>query len=161
MSPARDAVRLARVEDADAVTAMFALNGRMHEGYDSFRWGHTPDAENAWRDNFLRQLQKPTGFVLVGVDGEDRPVAFLLGELTTPPPSSTIRCRGFVGDLFVIEEHRGKGLGKALMAEAERIMKERGAEVIELFVAVANTQARAFYRSLGMTPLNEQMYKRL
>lgn len=161
MSAARPVIRPARPEDADVVTVMFALNGRMHEGFDSFRWGHAPDAENTWRDYFFRQLEKPTGFVLVGVDGEDRPVAFLLGDLTTPPPSSAIRCRGFVGDLFVTEDHRGKGFGKALMAESERIMKERGAETIELLVAVANTQAREFYRSLGMTPLNEQMYKRL
>jgi ribosomal protein S18 acetylase RimI-like enzyme len=161
MSGTRPVIRLARPEDADAVTAMFVLNGRLHEGYDGFRWSHAPDAEDAWRQYFLRQLEKASGFVLVAVDGEDCPVAFLLGDLTAPPPSSAIRCRGFVGDLFVMEEHRGRGVGKALMAEAERIMKERGAELIELFVAVANARARAFYRSLGMKPLNEQMYKRL
>ncbi|MFF9351059.1 GNAT family N-acetyltransferase [Streptomyces sp. NPDC014734] len=56
---------------------------------------------------------------------------------------------GFVYDVEVNEEHRGRGFGRALMVQAERITLNAGAPVLGLHVFAENTPALRLYESLG------------
>ncbi|MFB6819606.1 GNAT family N-acetyltransferase [Streptomyces sp. NPDC056347] len=56
---------------------------------------------------------------------------------------------GFVYDVEVKEEHRGRGHGRALMLQAERITLAAGARRLGLHVFAANTPALRLYESLG------------
>jgi ribosomal protein S18 acetylase RimI-like enzyme len=154
-------IRPARPGDVEAASALWWAMARQHEAYDDVRWGHTADAGTAWRRYFLAELEKPDAIALVAVDGRDRPVGYLLGATGEPPPVMRVRCRGLVGGIVVRDDRRGQGVGRALMAEAERIMKSRGAAYVSLSVATANEPAIRFYESLGMQAVNRQMYKRL
>ncbi|EHJ56970.1 hypothetical protein HMPREF9318_00598 [Streptococcus urinalis FB127-CNA-2] len=51
--------------------------------------------------------------------------------------------------LAVLEEAQGKGIGKKLMAELERIAKESSFAYIRLNSASHRKQAHAFYESIG------------
>jgi GNAT superfamily N-acetyltransferase len=64
-------------------------------------------------------------------------------------------------DLFVLPEHRGAGLGKALLASLARICVERDLRRLEWTVLDWNTPAVEFYRSLGSAPLEEWTTQRL
>ncbi|AEK72049.1 acetyltransferase [Thermococcus sp. 4557] len=55
----------------------------------------------------------------------------------------------YVSNVAVYPEFRGKGIGKALMLEAERLAKESGAERIVLDVERDNERAIAIYKKLG------------
>lgn len=50
---------------------------------------------------------------------------------------------------------QGRGVGRALMAEAVRRARQQGFEAMHLTVHPSNEQALAFYRSLGWTELPE------
>ncbi len=52
-------------------------------------------------------------------------------------------------DLFVLESHRRRGVGRALVSEVRRIAEARGAGRVEWNVLDWNASAIAFYRSLG------------
>jgi GNAT superfamily N-acetyltransferase len=56
---------------------------------------------------------------------------------------------GYVGELVVSADREGRGVGRALMASAERWARERGLERMTLETGAANTRARAFYGQLG------------
>jgi GNAT superfamily N-acetyltransferase len=56
-------------------------------------------------------------------------------------------------DLFVRESHRGRGLGRALLAEVRRIAEERGVGRLEWNVLDWNAPAIAFYERAGATLL--------
>ena len=49
-------------------------------------------------------------------------------------------------------EHRGKGIGKALLARLAKIAVERGYGRLEWAVLDWNTPSIEFYRSLGAVP---------
>ncbi len=57
--------------------------------------------------------------------------------------------RGWVYYLAVAEEHRGRGHARALMAEAERLLVERGCPKIMLMVRSDNAPVMAMYEGLG------------
>jgi GNAT superfamily N-acetyltransferase len=64
-------------------------------------------------------------------------------------------------DLFVLPEHRGHGLGKALLVELARLCVEKGWGRLEWNVLDWNEPALGFYRSLGALPLDEWTVHRL
>jgi len=57
--------------------------------------------------------------------------------------------RGWVNYLAVDPALRGGGRGRALMAEAERLLLERGCPKLSLQVREGNEAALGFYRALG------------
>jgi ribosomal protein S18 acetylase RimI-like enzyme len=57
--------------------------------------------------------------------------------------------RGWVNYLAVDAALRGGGLGRRLMAEAERLLVERGCPKLNLQVRTTNTEVLAFYERLG------------
>ena len=60
--------------------------------------------------------------------------------------------RGWVNYLAVHESRRGEGLGAAIMAEAERLLVERGCPKLNLQVRSTNQGVIDWYRSLGYEP---------
>ena len=56
----------------------------------------------------------------------------------------------YLEDLFVEPEHRGSGLGKALLLELARIAVERGYARVEWVVLDWNRPSIEFYESLGL-----------
>jgi ribosomal protein S18 acetylase RimI-like enzyme len=57
--------------------------------------------------------------------------------------------RGWINRLAVLSSHRRKGLGRALMAEAEKRLLALGCAKINLQVIVPNADVVGFYRRLG------------
>ncbi len=57
--------------------------------------------------------------------------------------------RGWLNYLAVAPEHRRHGYGRALVAEAERLLLEAGCPKINLQVRSANRSVIEFYRRLG------------
>ena len=52
-------------------------------------------------------------------------------------------------ELYVTPSQRGGGLGSALLAEAENVAVQRGAELLEINVDGVDTDARRFYERHG------------
>jgi GNAT superfamily N-acetyltransferase len=67
----------------------------------------------------------------------------------------------YLEDLFVIPEARGRGVGKALLAELARLAIERGCGRVEWAVLDWNAPAIGFYDSLGARPNEEWTVYRL
>lgn len=67
----------------------------------------------------------------------------------------------YLEDLFVKPEHRGSGLGKALLREIARIAVRRGCGRLEWAVLNWNRPAIDFYEKLGARPNSEWTTYRL
>ena len=68
---------------------------------------------------------------------------------------------GFVYDIFVKHEFRGKGIGKILLEKAESYCREKGYSRLLLMVAVKNETAIRLYDSMGFKPEQTYMAKEL
>ena len=67
----------------------------------------------------------------------------------------------YLEDLFVVPEHRGRGIGKALLKELARLAVERGCGRLEWAVLDWNREAIGFYERLGARPNSEWTVYRL
>jgi ribosomal protein S18 acetylase RimI-like enzyme len=56
----------------------------------------------------------------------------------------------YVQDLFVAEEHRGRGVGEALIRATARHVLATGGAYLRLSVESGNESARAFYERIGL-----------
>jgi len=102
--------------------------------------------------------ERPAAEALIGeVDG--RPAGFALFHTSF----STFLARPgiWLEDVFVREEHRGAGLGRALLAELARIALERGYGRLEWWVLDWNEPAKGFYRSIGAEAMDAWTVQRL
>lgn len=81
------------------------------------------------------------------------PEWFLVGELGGAVMATCMvgyeGHRGWINLLAVAPEHQRGGHGRALMAEAERILRGVGCAKINLQVRTTNTKVIAFYERLG------------
>jgi ribosomal protein S18 acetylase RimI-like enzyme len=63
---------------------------------------------------------------------------------------------GYIYDIFVKKEFRGKGIGKTLLKKAQSYCKEVGFSRILLMVSVENENAAGLYKKMGFK--TESMY---
>ena len=67
----------------------------------------------------------------------------------------------YLEDLFVLAEHRGRGVGRALLAHLAHLAVERGCGRLEWAVLNWNQEAIRFYERLGARPNSEWTVYRL
>ena len=67
----------------------------------------------------------------------------------------------YLEDLYVLEEHRGMGFGRVLLAYLARLAVEKGCGRLEWSVLDWNEPSIGFFRSLGARTMNEWLLTRL
>lgn len=137
MSAAR--IREMQAGDADAVAAMVAELNR-HEGYDP---ALGPDAAALCRA-FLGGAARGRLLVAEAGPGLAGYVTLHLNyETTFTSPGA------YVGDLYVVPALRRRGIGRALLGAAARLVRAGGGDHLWWTALPGNTGGHAFYRRLG------------
>lgn len=101
-----------------------------------------------WNDpraDIRRKLTVQPELFLVAVDGDD-----LVGTVMAGYDGH----RGWLYYLASAETHRGRGIGRTLVAEAERLLEALGCPKVQLMVRPDNAAARGFYEALGYEPFD-------
>lgn len=101
-------------------------------------------------------LQSPDTWLLAVVDATGTDVGSLwIGPHPDRPGIA------YIFDIEILEGHRGRGLGRATMLAAERLVRDAGTSAIGLNVFGFNEPARRLYESLGYRVVATQMTKTL
>jgi ribosomal protein S18 acetylase RimI-like enzyme len=104
---------------------------------------HSEGLTRPWNDpgaDFARALREATSAVLGGFEQERLVATVMVGHDGH---------RGWVYYLAVASDRRRHGLGRALMATAERWLAERAVPKLNLMIRGDNAQAAGFYDALG------------
>lgn len=109
-----------------------------------------------WRDCGLQNWEDPRKNIARKL--RHSPEGFLVGELDGTVIATCMvgyeGHRGWINLLAVAPAHQRGGHGRALMAEAERILRATGCAKINLQVRATNRDVLAFYRKLGFETEN-------
>lgn len=123
-------VRSFELEDEDAVVALWEEAGLTRPWNDP-------------RADIRRKLTVQPELFLVAVDGDT-----VVGSVMSGYDGH----RGWLYYLAAAASHRGRGVGRLLVAEAERLLEALGCPKVQLMVRPENTGARGFYDALGYEP---------
>ena len=136
------AVRPARPEDVDALIALlgdlFSIEADFH-----------PDPERQRRGLALLLDDRARAIVLVAERGR-RVVGMVTAQLVISTAEGAPSA--WVEDLIVDAAERGRGAGRALLAELERCAAALGATRLQLLADRENAPALGFYARLGWAP---------
>jgi GNAT superfamily N-acetyltransferase len=119
-------------------------------------------AAAAYYDELMHRLSRRLGrIILAEADGRtiglmgfslDEDAAYVIDD---------VRRHGTVTDLIVREEWRGRGVGRLLLGEAERLTREAGAKRLTIGALAANEKAERAYRAFGFDPYVSILVKEL
>lgn len=123
----RDDPRFALAQDADARFVDYVDTARQRDDYRV--------RVATWAGDGPRRSARLVGFTIACV-------------LPNAPMYRT-RWIGYVNDICVTREARGRGIGRALVLDALDWMRDRGAESFEVHVADRNPGALEFWRAMG------------
>jgi GNAT superfamily N-acetyltransferase len=142
-------VRAARRDDFEVVVQLLELLGRPRV---------TAETEADCRAVYDEQIVDPDSHHIVAEDSSGV-VAFaslhFRGRLNHPTQEA------WIPDLIVAENARRRGIGRALLDEAEKHARERGCHALVLESAYFRAEAHHMYRQFRMRDSGKSFYKEL
>lgn len=140
--------------DLDAILALLRLLAYEHELFDpSFA---VADNWTTSMESYLTErLRSGEHYVAVAREGSAL-VGVVVASLRWQPVFAESP-RGYLENVVVAPSRRRSGLGRQLVEVASRWCEARGAQAVELSVAMANEAGLAFWTAMGFSPILMQM----
>lgn len=115
-----------------------ALHAILAEAYAN-GFGSVPPLQTWW-STLTADSEFDADLVIIAANSAGQPIG--LAQCWTS---------GFIKDLAVAPDWRGKGIGETLLRQVSWVLQQRGLAAVELKVVAENTHAIALYRRLGMS----------
>ena len=143
-------IRWARPDDAEVIHRFVC---------ELARFEREPDAVEVTADTYRKQLlsERPPFECLIAETATPVGFALFFGTYSTWRGRPGIHLE----DVYVPPEHRGRGVGSALLRRLARVAVERGCGRLEWAVLDWNQPAIDFYDALGATVMAEWLTYRL
>lgn len=151
-------IRRATLKDIKDILPVWGQLADFHSVLDP---AFTPSAQ--WPREYgayLRILITRDDAIAVVAKDDSEVVGYAVGRITTLPPFFEHRYRGYIHDVFVKPQFRRHGVGRLLVDEILRWLRQRGVNLVELTVA-ANNDAVPFWERLGFRVYMHQMKRDL
>ena len=153
-------VREATEADLDRVAELWSEMIDLHHDLDERFWCRKPDGQSIFRE-WMAESVGDEKRVLVVADVDGAVAGFIHGEFVDAPPPVEDKVSGYISDVSIGFDYRGKGVGRKLMTAALERFARLGAEDVTLLAAVKNDCATAFYEALGFERHTVTMWQSL
>ncbi len=118
------------------------------------------DFERVLRDDIDSLLARPQALILLAETPQAEPLGYITGHVESEP-RRTLSRRGVVEEWCVVAEARGRGVGRTLYAELERLFRGAGCQVVESETWPFNQGAREAHIAMGFVEVKVRFEKRL
>jgi GNAT superfamily N-acetyltransferase len=155
-------VRQARLPADEPAILSFIIGLQDHEAaFEPDRRRDPAFALEHWRELLRRHAEKQ-GIILIAENGEGAVGwAFAHDETADVFVVEAERKHGFLAELFVAPQARGKGLGRALIEGCEAWARSRGHKLLTVGVLARNSSAIRAYEGSGYAPYSTMMRRYL
>lgn len=154
-------IRVAQAEDCERIGVLWSQLVAYHRSLDAVMPEAAQDGPQRYAARIQSLLNDPYSRTYVAVvDGEI--VGYITGMIADMRLEMfAAEVTGFIGDVFVDEANRERGIGRALVRAMEQFFASRNVFEYEWFVASANAAGQAFWRSLGAREVVVRMRNRV
>jgi RimJ/RimL family protein N-acetyltransferase len=141
-------IREADFADLDALNTLISDANKTYCEWAGDDWSPPDDGHE--RQHWREQIANPDAWAAVAEEG-----GTLVGCIDFMPAEIAVPSLAHLSRLFVTPNDWRSGIGSELCLKAIAEMRRRGFDRAELFAAVANSGARAFYERHGWKPTDE------
>jgi len=147
MARAPDDVRIERptMDDLDAMVDLWVALVADQRAHDTHLLA---DPNRATARDVLSQYVATERAFLARHRARDPPVGFVMYHVETGLYEEDAR-RGVLDNVYVVDGYRGRGIGSALLDDAEDALRDSDVDVIGISVMAGNDSARALYERRG------------
>lgn len=153
-------VRSATLEDLPTILPMVAKTCAFHQRIAPAKYPFLPEPEKRYVRWMSSQISAPRSVFLVA-ELAGKVVGFVIADVEGEIPIYQVKEFGFVHDVWVEEEARRHGVGKALMLEMVRRFREMGVVQVRLDVVAGNEPAEKLFAECGFAVATKQMIAEL
>jgi aminoglycoside 6'-N-acetyltransferase I len=123
-------------------------------------WPDCTEADHATdRDAYVSRPERQVALVAYGED--NKPIGFIEVSLRSDYVNGTSSSPvAFIEGLYVVEQARGRGVGRALVQSGERWAREHGCREMASDVLLDNESGHAAHRALGFEETDRVVYFR-
>lgn len=109
-----------------------------------------------WR---LRNVRDGDGLVLVATDSDDVTVGWMAAHRDEHGPyvRGEVRAFGYIAELYLVPEWRGRGVGRALIEAAKAHFRAQSLTHAVIGALAANAEALAAYTAQGFRPYTTEL----
>ncbi len=156
-------IRKATMDDYEAMCALLSEGDTLHSTHLPDRFCPPAGHRVARTREYISSLidDPDTSIFLAEEADQINGVIITIVRDTLAIPILTPRRIANIDIIVVRHDHQGRGIGRALMAQAEEWARSRGAHDIELTVYFFNQKAIRFYTELGYEGISQKMAKKL
>lgn len=144
-------IRRAGEKDLDNIVELVVRLKRLNSEFDPLL-KVADDVEQRVREWLTSCINSKDRLVLVAETDEGKVIGVLVSEIRDRLFYEPRR-EGVIMDFYVMPEFRRRGIGKSMMDEAIKILREMGAHVISAEFPALNQISVAFYKKYGFRPL--------
>ncbi len=153
-------IRSATTDDLPFVLPMVAQTCAFHQRIAPAKYPFRPEPEKGYIRWLASQIPQPRSvFLLAELD--QRIVGFLIATVDPEIPIYTVKEYGFIHDVWVDEDARQHGVGRALILEMVARFRAIGVPQIRLDVVATNTPAEQLFASCGFAVATKEMIAEL
>jgi ribosomal protein S18 acetylase RimI-like enzyme len=155
-------VRVATPADTDKMLVVWQETADMLAKVDS-RYRLAADAATRWQESLraLLNRQDIAVFVAESTVQEGHILGYMIGSVVPNMPTFAVERIGLVSDLAVDSHGKVGGIGRSLFDALKGWLREQGVQHVIALVPHRHAIAQAFWRALGATTLNDQMWLKL
>ncbi len=151
-------IRPATAADVPAVLPLVARACAFHQRRDPAKYGFIPQPQERYRNWLIERAADPRSAFFIAVEN-GRTIGFIVGTVEREVPVYVLREYGFLHDLWVDEDQRKHGAGRALLTAAMERFGQIGVEQVRLDVLHDNDPARRLFAACGFRPATVQMLR--
>jgi ribosomal protein S18 acetylase RimI-like enzyme len=159
-------IRRATKADLPAVARLAAKLVRLHHAFDPRRFLCEEPIEPGYERWFHHELANPKAVVLVAerAEGERGPaviIGYAYGRMEPRDWNALLDACGWLHDVYVDEDARSAGAGRALVEATARELSAMGAPRLMLQTASQNATAQRLFEKLGFRRTMVEMAREL
>jgi len=150
-------IRPAEIQDLPALKKLYAELDNFHRQALPEIFSSSPRPN----EYFQKILTEPQSLILVAE--EEKSLLGFVHLYQGFGPAFLLKPKRFVvvEDLLVSKRFRRQGIGRQLMAQAQRWAQAQGADLLELNVWEFNDLGRSFYESFGFKTVSRRLWLKL
>ena len=152
-------IREATAADLPAIVRLNEVVQKLHAERHPEFFRHPQDPDEVHR--FFADKLEGRNMLLVAVADDEQPVGYLWAEARSSPQNAFRYARNMlmIHQLCVVSHARRQGVGTALMRQAQERATRMRIETLVLGSWSFNAEAHAFFRRMGFTEFQVEMWR--